>query len=457
MKIDCNNLLYLRDKLFVDMRLKSLSLKNMRLFGEAEQTINFREDKNVTIIVGNNSTGKSSILDSISIQISSLLSHFPGQSVKQYQETDVHIDENGKQSQYLNVKTELTTTYNGPVVINRSRKGAGKASETDLKQAKHYADLLMEMVNNPNQECILPLVAYYGTGRGQIQAPERKRGFQKVFSRWDAYKNTLESSTNFKRFFEWFDLMEDEERREQVNRKDFEYRSPVLETVRKALSIFIGDRFTNPHIELKPLRFVMEETAENGQKRQLRIEQMSDGYKIITAMVADIASRMAEANPDMEDALLTPGIVLVDEIDLHLHPKWQRKIIDNLTKTFPNVQFVVTTHSPIILLGAMGEAQMIVLDNQEIKDVTSSSFSTYDVSQILLSDLFGLQSSRAPQWDDLIREQEELLSKHNLSDEEQSRLKDIEKQLSALSYGDTLKSVQSRDLIYKIAEQLGIN
>ena len=95
----------------------------------------------------------------VSIQISSLLSHFPGQSVKQYQETDVHIDENGKQSQYLNVKAELTTTYNGPVVIDRSRKGAGKASETDLKQAKHYADLLMEMVNDPTQECILPLVA----------------------------------------------------------------------------------------------------------------------------------------------------------------------------------------------------------------------------------------------------------------------------------------------------------
>lgn len=456
MKIDCNNLLYLRDKLFVDMRLKSLSLKNMRLFGEAEQTINFREDKNVTIIVGNNSTGKSSILDSISIQISSLLSHFPGQSVKQYQETDVHIDEFGNQSQYLNVKAELTTT-NGPVVINRSRKGAGKASETDLKQAKHYADLLMEMVNDPNQECILPLVAYYGTGRGQIQAPERKRGFQKVFSRWDAYKNTLESSTNFKRFFEWFDLMEDEERREKIERENTKYRSPILETVRRALSLFVGDRFTNPRIEIKPLRFVMDEIGENGEKRQLRIEQMSDGYKIITAMVADIASRMAEANPDMEDALLTPGIVLVDEIDLHLHPKWQRKIIDNLTKTFPNVQFVVTTHSPIILLGAMGEAQMIVLDNQEIKDVTSSSFSTYDVSQILLSDLFGLQSSRAPQWDDLIREQEELLSKHNLSEDEQARLKNIEKQLSALSYGDTLKSVQSRDLIYKIAEQLGIN
>ena len=152
MKIDCNNLLYLRDKKYIDMRLKSLSLKNMRLFGEVEQTINFREDKNVTIIVGNNSTGKSSILDSISIQISSLLSHFPGQSVKQYQETDVHIDEFGNQSQYLNVKTELTTTYNGPVLINRSRKGSGKASETDLKQAKHYADLLMDMVNDPNQE-----------------------------------------------------------------------------------------------------------------------------------------------------------------------------------------------------------------------------------------------------------------------------------------------------------------
>ena len=82
-----------------------------------------------------------------------------------------------------------------------------------------------------------------------------------VFSRWDAYKNTLESSTNFKRFFEWFDLMEDEERREKIERDNTKYRSPILETVRRALSLFVGDRFTNPRIEIKPLRFVMDEIS----------------------------------------------------------------------------------------------------------------------------------------------------------------------------------------------------
>ena len=88
-----------------------------------------------------------------------------------------------------------------------------------------------------------------------------------VFSRWDAYKNTLESSTNFKRFFEWFDLMEDEERREKIERENTKYRSPILETVRRALSLFVGDRFTNPRIEIKPLRFVMDEIGENHQTR----------------------------------------------------------------------------------------------------------------------------------------------------------------------------------------------
>lgn len=119
---------------------------------------------------------------------------------------------------------------------------------------------------------------------------------------------------------------------------------------------------------IHPLRFVMDERVGDGKYRQLRIEQMSDGYKIVTAMVADIASRMAEANPDMENPLMSNGIVLIDEIDLHLHPKWQRTIIGSLSKTFPNIQFIVSTHSPVILSGAMDTAQVIVLGEDGIVD-----------------------------------------------------------------------------------------
>ncbi len=248
--------------------------------------------------------------------------------------------------------------------------------------------------------------------------------------------------------------MEDEERRERQKRRDFDYQLPVLKTVRQALSNFIGQRYKNPRIETKPLRFVVDEMTDDAHTRELRIEQLSDGYKIITATVADIASRMAEANPDMPDPLLTSGIVLIDEIDLHLHPKWQREIIRDLKRTFPNVQFIVTTHSPTLLLGAIKDSQVLVMNNGEIQDITTSSYETYDISQILLSQLFGLNSSRAPQWDDKIEEQETLLAKTNLTSEEQKRLDDLNIELSSLSYGTSLESILTRDVIKKIASKL---
>lgn len=207
---------------------------------------------------------------------------------------------------------------------------------------------------------------------------------------------------------------------------------------------------------IHPLRFVMDERVSDGKYRQLRIEQMSDGYKIVTAMVADIASRMAEANPDMENPLMSNGIVLIDEIDLHLHPKWQRTIIGSLSKTFPNIQFIVSTHSPVILSGAMDTAQVIVLGEDGIVDADAKGYETYDISQLLLSELFGLQSSRSPQWDNILSEQKSLLEKNNRTSDEDLRLKELDKELSRLSFGDSIEQLKSRDLLYKIAKSLNI-
>ncbi len=438
------------------MRIKTLSLMNYRLFGEPTQTIEFNQDRNVTIIVGNNGAGKTSILDAIAVQLSSWISQFPGYTLRQYKESDVHINNNGERSSFLEIATFFYMHYDEEIYIKRVRKGnVAKLHGTNNEYARDLAEKLLEQIKN-GEDCTLPLVAYYGTGRGQIQAPERKRNFQKTFSRWDCYKDTLDASTNFKRFFVWFDQMEDEERREREKRRDFDYQLPVLKTVREALSKFIGEKYTKPRIETKPLRFVVDEHTANG-KRELRIEQLSDGYKIVTAMIADIASRMAEANPDMPNPLHTPGIVLIDEIDLHLHPKWQREIISKLEETFPNIQFIVTTHSPILLLGAIEKSQILLMNNTEIKDLTSSSYETYDISQILLSDIFGLSSSRAPQWDEKITEQEKLLSKTILTNKEKERLDELNKELSALSFGTSLESINTRKMIQEIAEKLNIH
>ena len=435
--------------------LKQLSLRNFRLFGEKEQLLKFNSGKNVTVLVGNNGCGKSSILDAIAISISTFTSNFPGQSIKQFKESDVHITEDEDYGDYLQVESVFETSYNGDIDILRYRQGNLKAPEGVLKNVNSYAELLMAKINK-EENCVLPVVAYYGTGRGQIKAPERKRDFKKAFTRWDAYTGALDASANFRQFIEWFDLMEDEERREKESRRYWDYKSKPLESVRKALTTFVGDKFSNPRMMIHPLRFIMDESIGEDKIRQLRIEQLSDGYKIVTAMVADIASRMAEANPDMDDPLQSNGIVLIDEVDLHLHPKWQRTIIGSLTKTFPNIQFIVSTHSPIILSGATNDAQVIMLREDSIIDTDAKEYETYDISQLLLSELFGLKSSRSPQWDSLLSEQSDLLKKNDRSLEENARLKVLDKLLSQLSFGDSIEQIKSRELLYRIANRLNL-
>lgn len=95
-----------------------------------------------------------------------------------------------------------------------------------------------------------------------------------------------------------------------------------------------------------------------------RFNDLSDGYRNMVAMVADIAYRCAQLNPQMgEDVTVnTKGIILIDELDLHLHPKWQRRVVPDLRKTFPNIQFIITSHSPFIIQ-SMNPGEVIDLDN----------------------------------------------------------------------------------------------
>ena len=443
------------------MRIKDLSIENVRLFDGDRQKLVFDPNKNITAILGNNGSGKSTLLDTISVMLSSFVSVFPGMGEKQFADTDIHIDGN-KRADYLLVGMNLEDGNGDGISMMRSRKGNAKSPQPELKEIKTYAEQLKNDIEAGNSDVKLPIIAYYGTGRGNIKAPEKKRSFQRTYSRWDCYLDTLDPATNFKRFFAWYDTMEDEERREKERRQSFEYRSPVLQAVRRAINIFAssaeqGKRFKDPRIETKPLRFVLDECSENGQVvRELRLEQFSDGYKIIIAMVADIASRMAEANPDMENPLDSPGIVLIDEIDLHLHPRWQQSILRQLKETFRNVQFVVSTHSPIVLLGALDIVQIVRLDGQHIESCIQRDYSSYDVNQLLLSQLFGLDNVLTPETAQMMKRREELLLKQELTEEEGQELKDLERQADRIPIGETKMSQQIYSLINKVADQMGI-
>lgn len=199
---------------------------------------------------------------------------------------------------------------------------------------------------------------------------------------------------------------------------------------------------------------------DDGTVREMRLEEMSDGYKIVIAMVADIASRMIEANPvtpQQPNPLNASGIILIDEVDLHLHPKWQREILKQLKDTFPNIQFVVTTHSPVIVVGAADIAQVVNLNaGGAMQQKAFGNIALSNVGQVLLSDLFGLYSLQAPQWDEKIKERDSILQKEKLTGADKKRLAELDKEMSGMTTLQDSNAIRSVMLLEKIAKQLNV-
>jgi len=125
--------------------------------------------------------------------------------------------------------------------------------------------------------------------------------------------------------------------------------------------------FTELQVRRNPLRMAVK---KNG--KEFRIEQLSDGEKCLLAMVGDLARRLAIANPGLDDPLQGEGVVLIDEIELHLHPRWQRMIIPRLLQTFPGCQFIVSTHSPQVLSEVAPENIHLLHQDEETGEIPCS-------------------------------------------------------------------------------------
>lgn len=200
---------------------------------------------------------------------------------------------------------------------------------------------------------ILPLVAAYGTERAVVEIPLRERDFASEFTRLGALDQSLRATTRFKAVFEWFRIEEDEERRERERRKSFDYELPALSWVRRAVER-AGLRCRNPRVETKPIRMLVDFVHEGDKTEELDITSLSDGYRTHFALVVDIARRMVQLNPsenldDPERGTNTEAVVLIDEVDLHLDPVWQGRVVSGLQKAFPRTQFILTTHSEQVI------------------------------------------------------------------------------------------------------------
>src|SRR5262249_34996576 len=172
----------------------------------------------------------------------------------------------------------------------------------------------------------------------------------------------------------------------------------------------------------------------------VHLRALGYGYQTLVAWMVDLASRMVERFPNSPDPLAEPAVVLVDEIDLHLHPQWQRTLISHLTGRFPNTQFIATAHSPLVVQAAGQDANLAVLrreGDQVIIDNDVDAIRGWRVDQILTSELFGLPSARPPEFDEALSRRAALLQKARLTQAEREELAALEARVGDLPVGET--------------------
>lgn len=349
------------------MRLDGLRYRNFRCF--EDRTFEFAPRFN--LLVGDNGTGKTSVLQGASLALGTLFLGFPEPAEPSPLGIDVARHRvflnNGKpnlEPQYP-IRLDATGELNGVRIAweRAFERRGGRTTRRYSGGLKSGAEALAEKVKS-DLPAILPLLGYYGTGR--IWKP-RKPAVTKPGtpgSRFLGYLNCLDPAADEKRFSEWFQT------RELVS---LQKRQPLsdLEAVRDAIRACIGS------VHEIYWDFEADQLAIRGDGNIVWFRQLSDGYRNMLAMVADIAERCVTLNPQLGGAAVThtPGVVLIDEIDLHLHPKWQRHVVEDLLRAFPEIQFIATTHSPFIIqsLQPMPGIKLINLDDPAANEFAGMS------------------------------------------------------------------------------------
>ena len=335
------------------MRIRELQLFNYRPFAES---MTFRFSEQFTVIAGINGRGKTAILDSLSILLGRLLPNVsPARSgYRPIFPSDIHCEE-----EYAKLIAKVNCAgypIDYHIIYERDgRKLTTNKLPASLKNAVRAA------YGDPTRaDDAAPLAVYYTTDRAWYRHP-KTLPTQLPRGQAAAYSGALFNRTvNFRDFMARFraQIALTEEQRE--TNPDF-IGDKAVEAICAALHSFLGG-FSNLRIQENPLRLLIDKEGI-----PLDLTQLSDGERAFLALICDLGRRLALANPLLDNPLHGAGVVIIDEIELHLHPKWQREVVEKLRTAFPNIQFIATTHSPFIVQ-SLRRDELILLDDHIVAD-----------------------------------------------------------------------------------------
>ena len=373
------------------MYLEKLKLHNFRCYEKLEIDFN----RQLTVLVGKNGSGKTTVLEAIAIALGTWFVGFyivnakginkrtdPLRKAYQIGATDdvqtqfpVEIEAWGKieesKDQILHWKRELYTP-------------TGTMTTKDAKEIVEYAAEYQKAISEGRTDIYLPMVAYYGTGRLWDYHRQKRTDVFKVSSRTNGYIDCLDGTANVKLMMDWFQIMTiNKYQRQEENLES----NPELDTVylamEKCLTNLSGYSDVKIRYNMGTQELDVYYSEQDKQRMRIPLNQLSDGYKGMISLVADIAYRMATLNPQLGTEVLSKGdgVVLIDEVDLHLHPAWQQKVIDNLMNIFPKVQFIVSTHAPAIISSVKTD-KLRILSNKEVC-MTANQVYGKDVNSVM--------------------------------------------------------------------------
>ncbi|MCD9479170.1 retron Ec78 anti-phage system effector ATPase PtuA [Photobacterium phosphoreum] len=416
------------------LTLSSLELIDYRRFKSLD--IHFNE--NITVIIGDNGAGKTSIADAISKILSWLNNNLEKVDVsgKPIKNSDIHVE--SKEYSEVTSKFKFDGNNTFEATLGNTVLGYNGDSPTDVVDIKQVANMYKSTAKNPSVN--IPLLAFYSVERSDFSLSStisEKASGDRVSNRFSDLKTALDGSGKLedfsKLYIELVNLAKGEESKEvrdlktqisnlqdiihdvyagQEPPENDAFNAKLLAKKEELTSLLKTKpsakyqrhlKFVNNAIEtLVPDVKNLEVDRSSGKARLLvenfgnkvNITQLSQGQKMLVALAGDLARRLVKLNPDSEAPLDGHGIVVIDEIELHLHPKWQQEILIGLQTTFPNLQLIVTTHSPQILSTVDNQCiRQICLDEKGETTVSTPSFQTKGVTSAdILARIMGTNS-----------------------------------------------------------------
>ena len=358
------------------MKIKNLTIENFR----AIEKIDIDCSESINIFIGDNGAGKSTVLEAIIVLYSWLNAKFNspkgrGRSIRQ---DDVRI---GAGYCYLSIDVE----HKGRSAHWSLMKGVAPDGTLEKQTNLRELELFVRHIREGNEDERY-LFSVYSINRNITTVSPNKQIYGKRGKQKDSVRTTF-SSTSWKQFFNWYYERENEENRMKA-RFNMQYHDESLDTVRECLTeVFPGYR--NLRIENRPTRFVIEKSGKD-----FNFERLSDGEKCYITLVLDIARRLSLLNDGTSPILESEQLIIIDELDMHLHPSWQLQVISNLRSKFPNCQFIVTSHSPLVLSSLDERDNLIILrygGKLELSDIPYGDNGDY-----ILKRFFGLKEVRNP-------------------------------------------------------------